>query len=128
MYNTKALLFGQKIYEWLNEFAPAYRGVLPAGIRPADDLYIRFNGGYDDFATQFSYQIFIYNHNTTSYARIVKLADEIGAAVGENGLLIGDDENKIKIKIDRGSPFYQDTLDEDETVRSGMVNLIITIY
>lgn len=127
MYNTKALLFGKKIYEWLTEFAPTYRGVLPAGVQP-EDLYIRFNGAYDDFATQFIFPIYIYKHNTTSYSSVILLADKIGAAVGHNGLLIGDDENKIKIKIDRGSPFYQDMQDEDNTVRAGMVNLIITIY
>lgn len=125
MYNTKAMLFGQKIYEWISDFAPTYRGVLPAGVQP-EDLYIRFNGVYDDFATQFIFQLFIYKHNTTSYSSVILLADKIGAAVGQNGLLIGDDN--IKIKIDRGSPFYQDAQDEDETVRAGMVNLIVTIY
>lgn len=126
MYNTKAMLFGKAIYEWLSEFAPTYRGVLPAGMTPAEDLYIRFNGTYDDFATQFLFPIYIYNQHTTSYLKIIELADKIGADVGKNGLLIS--EEGIKIKIDRGSPFYQDMPDEDETTRAGYVNLEIEIY
>ena len=68
----------------------------------------------------------IYTLNTTSYERVIKVVDKIEQAVTEAGTLIGDDE--IKIKIDKGSPFYQDKQDEDETVRAGYINLIITIY
>ena len=125
MYNTKALLFGQKIYEWLSTFATAYRGVLPTNLRP-DELYIRFDGYYDDFATSFVFPVYIYKLNTTSQVGVINVADKIGAAVGENGLLIGDD--KIKIKIDRGSPFYQDMADPDNTVRAGYINLEMTVY
>ena len=126
MYNTKALLFGKTIYKWLSEFAPTYRGVLPAGLEPEEDLYIRFSGSYDDFATSMLFPIYIYHRRTTSYSKIIELADKIGADVGENGLLIS--EEGIKIKVDRGSPFYQDMPDEDETTRAGYVNLEITIY
>lgn len=68
----------------------------------------------------------IYTIGTTSYADVLDIADKISEAVTEAGTLIGDDT--VKIKIDKGSPFYQDKNDEDETVRAGYVNLIITVY
>lgn len=126
MYSTKAMIFGKAIYRWLSEFAPTYRGVLPAGLTPAEDLYIRFSGSYDDFARPFIFPIYIYNNRTTSYAKIIELADKIGEDIGENGLLIK--EEGIRIKVDRGSPFYQDMPDEDETTRAGYVNIEVTIY
>lgn len=122
---SKVLLFGQRIYEWLNTFAPTYRGVLPSGVQP-EDLYIRFDGYYDTFATQFILPVQIYKQKTTSYSSVILIADKIGNAIGEGGLLISDDD--IKIKIDKGSPFYQDKPDEDETVRAGYINLLVTIY
>lgn len=124
---SKAMLFGQRIYEWLSTFATTYRGVLPNGVQP-DDLYIRFDGYYDTFATQFVFPIQIYKQKTTSYSSVIMIADEIGNAIGEGGILIGADDDEIKIKVDKGSPFYQDKADEDNTVRAGYVNLLITIY
>ena len=57
---------------------------------------------------------------------MLQLADKIESAVTEAGILISDAD--IKIKIEKGSPFYQDKSDEDETVRAGYINLIITVY
>lgn len=127
MYQSKILLFGQRIYKWLSGFATTYRGTLPSGVNP-DDAYIRYDGYYDTFASQFIFPVQIYKQKTTSYAEVIKIADAIGNAIGEGGLLIGADNDEIKIKVDKGSPFYQDKPDEDETVRAGYVNLIITIY
>lgn len=125
MYQSKILLFSKRIYEWLKDFAPAYSGVLPNNMQP-EDLYLRYDIYFDTFASQFIFPVQIYKQKTTSYSSVILIADEIGNAIGENGLLIGDDE--IKIKIDKGSPFYQNKPDEDETVRAGYINLIITIY
>lgn len=123
--STKILTVGQMLYQWLSQFATTYRGILPAGVTP-DDLYLRFDGYYDTFATQFILPVQIYKQNTTSYSSVILIADEIADAIGDGGLLISDDD--IKIKIDKGSPYYQDKPDEDETVRAGYINLIITIY
>lgn len=123
--SVKILTVGQMLYQWLSQFAPTYRGVLPAGIKP-ESPYLQFSGYYDNFATQFILPVQIYQLNTTSYEGVLQLADKIESAVTEAGILISDE--KIKIKIEKGSPFYQDKPDEDETVRAGYINLIITVY
>lgn len=123
--SVKILTVGQMLYQWLSQFAPTYRGVLPAGIKP-ESPYLQFSGYYDNFATQFILPVQIYQLNTTSYEGVLQLADKIESAVTEAGILISDTD--IKIKIEKGSPFYQDRTDEDETVRAGYINLIITIY
>ena len=123
--SVKILTVGQMLYQWLSQFAPTYRGVLPAGIKP-ESPYLQFSGYYDNFATQFILPVQIYQLNTTSYEGVLQLADKIESAVTEAGVLISDDG--IKIKIEKGSPFYQDKQDEDETVRAGYINLIITVY
>ena len=123
--SVKILTVGQMLYQWLSQFAPTYRGVLPAGIKP-ESPYLQFSGYYDNFATQFILPVQIYQLNTTSYEGVLQLADKIESAVTEAGILLSDE--KIKIKIEKGSPFYQDKPDEDETVRAGYINLELTVY
>ena len=121
----KAYKTGKAIYNWLRQFAPAYRGVLPAG-EETEDLYLQFNGYFSNFAEQFILPVQIYKLNTTSYASVLRIADEIQEAVGNGGVLVVDED--IRIKIDLGSPYYQDKPDEDETVRAGYINLLVTVY
>ena len=121
------LKVGQLIYEWLSQFATTYRGILPAGVKPANK-YLQYSGDVDYFAQQFILPVQIYTLNTTSYAGVLEIADAISAAVTESGTLIGDDAGTVKIKIMKGSPFYQDKQDEDETVRAGYINLEVTVY
>lgn len=120
-----AFAFGKRIYEWLSRFATVYRGVLPSGQKP-DDLYIQISGYVDGFAKAFIYPVQIYKLNTTSYSSVLRVAEEIEKAVGESGTLVIYDD--IRFKIEKGSPFYQDKADEDDTVRAGYINLEITIY
>lgn len=122
---NRVIAFGKRFYEWLSTFGTVYRGVLPVGVQP-QDLYLRFNGYADRFATSFIMPVEIYKHNTTSYGSVLQVAQEISDAVGEGGLLII--HNDVRFKIDKGSPFYQDKQDEDATVRAGYINLEITIY
>lgn len=119
------LKVGQLLFQWLSQFATTYRGVLPSGVTP-EKKYLQYDGYVDYFATQFILPVQIYTLGTTSYADVLDIADKISEAVTEAGTLIGDDT--VKIKIGKGSPFYQDKQDEDETVRAGYVNLIITVY
>lgn len=121
----KITVFGKKIYEWLLQFAPTYRGVLPSGVIPPD-LYLRFDGYFDNFAEPFILPVIIYRQKTTSYSEVLKIADKIENTVGDGGIVIGDKD--MRIHIEKGSPFYQDRADEDESVRSGYINLIISIY
>lgn len=125
--STKILTVGQLLYQWLSQFATTYRGVLPAGLKPTSP-YLQMSGYYDNFATQFIFPVQIYHLNTTSYAGVLEIADAISEAVTEGGTLIGDDAGTVKIKIMKGSPFYQDKQDEDETVRAGYINLEVTVY
>lgn len=122
---SKAMAFSKAIYEWLSGFATAYNGVLPSAIKP-ESPYIIYQNYYEDFATQFVFPLSIYALNTTSYATPIMIADEIGDAIGEGGLLIHNDD--VTFTIYKGSPYYQNKSEEDETVRAGYVNLIITIY
>lgn len=123
---SKVTLFGEKIYEWLSEFATTYRNVLPAGVEP-EETYILIEGISDYFSMPTTFPVNIYKRKTTSPRSVLLIADAIGDAVGESGLLLVDDD--IKIAIYKGSPFYQDrTLENDETTKAGMVNLTITVY
>lgn len=124
----RTIAFAKSFYSWLGKFGVAvYRGVLPSGVTP-DDLYIRFGGYSDNFATAFIMPIEIYKTNTTSYAEVLRIAKAIGDEVGEGGTLVIDDENGVRYAVYKGSPFYQDKADEDPTVRAGYINLEITIY
>lgn len=125
--SVKILTVGQILYQWLSQFATTYRGVLPAGVTPANK-YLQYSGYVDYFAQQFILPVQIYTLNTTSYAGVLEIADAISEAVTEGGTLIGDDAGTVKIKIMKGSPFYQDKQDEDETVRAGYINLEVTVY
>ena len=70
------LKVGQLIYEWLSQFATTYRGVLPAGVKPANK-YLQYSVYVDYFAQQFILPVQIYTLNTTSYAGVLEIADAI---------------------------------------------------
>lgn len=123
---SKAVAFGKAIYEWLSQFASTYRGLLPAGRAPEKNVYLRVDGYYNKFATAFIYPVQIYALNTTSYSSVLLIADEIGNAIGDGGVLIIKDD--VRFLITKGDPFYQDKGDEDETVRAGYINLEISVY
>ena len=125
--NSKIESFSKTIYEWLSQFATTYRNELPAdsSIQVAD-LYIKMSGYYDNFATKFIFPLKIYKQNTTSHSEVIAVADRISQAIGNGGLLIRG--NGVTIVVYKGSPFYQDLQDENETIRAGYVNLEISIY
>ena len=126
MANGKIKAFGNLIFEWLSQFATTYNGALPDGVQP-DNLYILMSNYYENFAEQFIFPIQIYNRKTTSYLGVINLSDKIEEKIGEGGLRVQSDSGLI-IKIDKGSPFYQNKQDEDSTLRAGYINLNITIY
>lgn len=118
---------GQTIYNWLSNFATVYRGTLPSGIEP-DTNYILYKAYVDDVATPFIQPITIYAQKTTSYSNVLLIANDIENAIGQGGVLISSEDGTMKIKIDKGNPFYQDKDDEDRTTKAGYINLLITIY
>lgn len=121
--------FGEKFYTWLSSVVGkdvgVYRGVLPAGKIP-ENIYVVFNGVADDFARPFIMPIRIYAKNTSSFRSVITVANSIESAITSAGLLVI--YPNVRFKVEKGSPFYQDMADEDETIRAGYVNLEITIY
>lgn len=122
---SKQQIFFERFYQWLSQFGTVYRGVLPSGVATTDN-YLQYSGYFENFATQFILPISIYALQTTVYTQIVKIVEAIEAEVTEGGTLVAYPD--LIFKVDKGSPFYQDKPDEDETIRAGLVNLIITIY
>lgn len=122
---SKQQVFFERFYQWLSQFGTVYRGVLPSGVKPVQ-TYLQYTASFENFAGQFIIAISIYSAPTTVYTEVVKVAQKIDDAVTEGGTLVTYDD--IVFKVDKGSPFYQDKAEEDETVRAGYVNLIITIY
>lgn len=121
----KQQVFFQRFYQWLSQFGTVYRGVLPSGVQTTQ-VYLQYSGYFENFATQFILPVSIYAQQTTVYTEVVKVAQAIDEVVTEGGTLAIYDD--IRFKIDKGSPFYQDKPDEDETIRAGYVNLLVTIY
>lgn len=124
---SRIYLFSETIFEWLSNFGTTFRGVAPSDPNiKIPDLYLRFDGTYGNFGNEFLMAVQIYNQRATSQVNIISKADEIGDAIGDAGLLIV--KSDIRIKIEKGSPFYQDMADEDTTIRAGLINLNITVY
>ena len=115
---------GELLYGWLSNFAKTYKNLLPT----AEQIvypYLYFTGAYNNVAEAFNLPIKIYNNNATSTRTLLLLAGDIEEAVGE-GIVIGDAE--MGIKIEKGSPFYQDMESGVETITAGYINLTVTIY
>lgn len=111
--------------KWLNGICTAYRGVLPSKVKPTSP-YILYNMYVEKFGTSFIQPLRIYAENTSNVTEILQVLDAIDSAVGEGGYLLMSEN--IRAVIRKGSPFYQDMDDEEENVKSGYVNLEITIY
>ena len=118
--------FATLLYNWLNDnVCNAYRGVLPSGEDPEGE-YIIFSPYVSNFAEQFIQPVIIYSQSTSSYEGVMSIADKIDTLVGEGGIIIGDAD--MRVVIYKGSPFYQDNPEQNENIKSGYINLLMTIY
>lgn len=121
--------YATTIYEWLSEFAPTFRSPILTTIfnenNPKPNDYIEYSADVGNFNTEFIQAITIYT-NSTSFTRLMKIVDNIEEAIKEDGLKIKKDWGYITIR--KGSPFYQDKPDEDDTIRAGYINLLIRVY
>lgn len=121
--------YATTIYEWLSQFAPVYREPLQSIMfdeeNPKPQEYITYSADTGNFATQFIQAITIYS-TSTSWTYLMRIVDDIEEAITECGTLIRKEWGYVK--IEKGSPFYQDKPDEDDSVRAGYINLQITIY
>jgi hypothetical protein len=121
--------YATKIYEWLNGFAPTFREPVLSSLfneenqRPSD--YISYSADVGNFNSEFIQAVTIYSQST-SYNRVMDIADAIESEVGENGIKVSAEWGYITIR--KGTPFYQDKPDEADDVRAGYVNLLIRVY
>ena len=121
--------YGKTLYEWLSEFAPTFRqpvlNTMFDDNNPKPNEYIEYSSNVSNFNTEFIQPIVIYS-NSTSYNKVMDIVDEIESVITEKGLKIQKEWGYITIY--KGSPFYQDKPDEDDTIRAGYVNLLIRVY
>lgn len=119
--------YASTLYEWLGGFATTFREpVVFDADNPQPNDYITYSASTSGFASQFIQPISIYT-KSTGFTRLMEIVDSIESAVGESGCVIGSNEWGY-IFINKGSPFYQDKPEEDESYRAGYINLLITIY
>lgn len=118
--------YAKTLYNWLSNFANTYRTpVIFDAENPQPNEYIEYSAQVGNFASQFIQPIIIYS-KSTSYKYVWQIADQIEQAVTEHGILLRDDWGYIK--VEKGSPFYQDKPDEDDSICAGYINLLLTIY
>lgn len=119
--------YATALYQWLSGFAPTFREpVIFDADNPQPDNYITYSASINGFAGQFIQPITIYTQST-GFNDLMNIVDSIESAIGESGCVIGNNEWGY-VFINKGSPFYQDKPDEDESFRAGYMNLLITIY
>lgn len=121
--------YATTLYEWLSQFAPTFRSPILSSTfdeenpRPSD--YIEYSSDVGNFGSGFIQAITIYTQST-GFSKLMDIVDRIEEAVGEKGIKVDGDWGYIT--INKGSPFYQDKPDEDDTIRAGYVNFEIKVY
>lgn len=119
--------YATTLYNWLSQFAMTFREPIISStfqeINPNE--YISYSAQTGNFGEQFIQPITIYS-KSTGFTNLMNIVDNIESAISERGLLIREDWGNIVIY--KGSPFYQDKPDEDESYRAGYINLLIKIY
>ena len=119
--------YATTLYSWLSNYAPVFREpVIFDADNPQPNEYITYSASTSGFAEQFIQPITIYS-KSTGFTELMQIVDFIESAIGESGAVIGNNEWGY-ISIFKGSPFYQDKPDEDESFRAGYINLLVTIY
>lgn len=121
--------YATTLYEWLSQFAPTFRSpILSTSFdsdNPKPNDYIEYSSDISNFGSEFIQAITIYTQST-GFSKLMDIVDRIEDAIKESGIRIDKDWGYIT--INKGSPFYQDKPDEDDTIRAGYVNLLIKVY
>lgn len=118
--------YATAIYSWLSGFAPTFREpIIFDADKPQPNEYISYSATASGFAQQFIQPLTIYS-KSTGFTRLMEIADAIGTAIGDGGIVLHNEWGHIAIY--KGSPFVQDKPDETEEVRACYMNLLITIY
>lgn len=120
--------YATTLYEWLSKFAPTFRSPILSSVfdeqNPQPNEYIEYSANMDNFNSDFIQAITIYS-KSTAYTKVMEIVDKIESTITENGIRVSSDWGYITIY--KGSPFYQDKPDEDDTIRAGYVNLLIRV-
>ena len=87
--------------------------------------YITYTAAWSEFDRTIMLSASIWERST-SWQNVVEKAEEIAAAIGLGGTVIPFTGGKIWIK--RGSPFYQEMPDEDDTVRRIYINVEVEYF
>lgn len=120
--------YATTLYQWLSKFAPTYRSPVLSTVfdenNPQPNEYIEYSANMGNFNSDFIQAITIYS-KSTAYTKVMEIVDKIESAITENGIRVSGDWGYITIY--KGSPFYQDKTDEDDTIRAGYVNLLIRV-
>lgn len=121
--------YATTLYEWLSTFAPTFRSPILSSVfddtNPKPNEYIEYSSTVSNFNTQFIQPITVYS-TSTGFTKLMNIVDKIESVIGENGIRLS--KNWGYITIYKGSPFYQDKPDEDDTIRAGYINLQIAVY
>lgn len=121
--------YATTLYNWLSGFAPTFRTPILSTMfdeeHPKPNEYIEYSSDVNNFGSEFIQAITIYS-KSTSFNKVMDIVDNIESVVGENGIKVGGEWGYIT--INKGSPFYQDKPDEDDTIRAGYVNFTIKVY
>lgn len=120
--------YATTMYNWLSKFAPTFRSPILSSVfdeqNPQPNEYIEYSANMDNFNSDFIQAITIYS-KSTAYTKVMEIVDKIENTITENGIRVSSDWGYITIY--KGSPFYQDKPDEDDTIRAGYVNLLIRV-
>lgn len=120
--------YATTMYNWLSKFAPTFRSPILSSVfdeqNPQPNEYIEYSANMDNFNSDFIQAITIYS-KSTAYTKVMEIVDNIENTITENGIRVSSDWGYITIY--KGSPFYQDKPDEDDTIRAGYVNLLIRV-
>lgn len=120
--------YATTMYNWLSNFAPTFRSPILSSVfdeqNPQPNEYIEYSANMDNFNSDFIQAITIYS-KSTAYTKVMEIVDNIESTITENGIRVSSDWGYITIY--KGSPFYQDKPDEDDTIRAGYVNLLIRV-
>lgn len=121
--------YATTMYNWLITFAPTFRSPIMSSIfdeqNPQPSEYIQYASEVGNFNGEFIQSLTIYS-KSTAYTKVMEIADKIENAITEKGIRVEDDWGYITIY--KGSPFYQDKTDEDDTIRAGYINLLVRVY
>lgn len=121
--------YSTTLYEWLSQFAPTFRSPILSTLfdedNPKPSDYIEYSSDVGNFNSEFIQAITIYTQST-GFSKLMDIADRIENAIKEDGIKVKGDWGYITIR--KGSPFYQDKPDEDDTIRAGYINLLIRVY